>query len=349
MRAVVTLLGLLCWGTAVAQNPVIRDVVDAANALLATIPERPGPMETTVGYDRFASLMHELDDPQRENWTYWPTSRAGLELDHMTAEQKLLTHDLLRSVLSAGGHLKVAQIIQLERILAVLEQAGLPRGEGHYKVAFFGRPSSEQAWAWRFEGHHVSLNVSIADGEIALTPSFLGANPGEVRTGSLAGLRVLAGEEDLGRELVLSLTEQQRSRAVISAQAPNDILTGNMGRPREAWSAWTATLQPQGISVTELNEAQRHWVRRILDEVLGSYRPEVVSRYLDDIDLDALSFVWMGSTERRAAHYYRLQGPDFVFEYDNAQNNANHVHTVWRSRSGDFGADLLERHYREHH
>jgi hypothetical protein len=343
-------LSLVCFNVPVAaQDAVIEEIVSAANAVLATMPVEPTPIESLVGYHRRASILRAQDDTERENWTYWPTERVGLELDLMTAEQKLLVHDLLLSVLSARGHLKVAQIMQLEQILALLEQGGLPRGVGHYKLVFFGEPSRSDPWGWRFEGHHVSVNVSIAAGTVAVTPSFLGSNPAEVRTGTLAGLRVLAAEEDLGRELVMSLSDNQRARAIVSAQAPNDILTGNVNRPRSEWGAWRVTLEPQGIPVRELNEAQQLWVRRILEEVAASYRPEVSAAYLRAIDVAELSFAWMGSTERRAAHYYRLQGPDFVFEYDNVQNNANHIHTVWRSRSGDFGEDLLERHYRDRH
>jgi hypothetical protein len=189
------------------------------------------------------------------------------------------------------------------------------------------------------------VNVAVAPGGITVTPTFLGSNPGEIRTGPLAGFRVLSGEEDLARELVGSLTAEQRSQAVLSDRAPADIFTGNLNKPREEWKAWHDTLAPEGIPVAELNEVQQHWVRRILDEVVSTYRPEISEAYLASIDVAELSFAWMGSTERREPHYYRLQGADFVFEFDNVQNGANHVHSVWRSKASDFGATALERHY----
>ncbi len=326
----------------------VERIVRAARALLDAAGARPGPVEQMSGVTHRERLLLSGDDPERENWTYWPTDRAGLPLELMSAEQRLLAHDLLRAVLSSQGYNKVANIMQLEQYLKATDQIGFPRDVGHYAIAFFGEPSLEKAWSWRFEGHHVSLNIAVTPEGVTVTPTFLGANPGELRTGPLAGLRVLAAEEDLGSELVMSLTDEQRARAVLSDRAPADILTGQFGKPRDEWGAWRETLQPEGIPVAELNEVQQHWVRRILDEVVATYRPEISRAYLEAIDVTELHFAWMGSIESRGPHYYRLQGPDFVFEYDNVQDGANHVHSVWRSKSSDFGAGPLERHYREY-
>ena len=337
-------------GSAAAQSAGVASqdverIVRAAEALVASVGGPPGPIEQMAGISRRGSLLLRYDDENRKNWTYWPTQRAGLPLELMSAEQRMLVHDLLRTVLSSKGHNKVANVMQLEDILKVTDEAGFPRDVGHYTLTFFGEPSTERPWAWRFEGHHVSLNVSVSPEGVTVTPTFLGSNPAEIRTGSLAGFRVLASEEDLGRELVQSFTPEQRAKAVLSDRAPSDILTGNLNKPREQWDAWRETLEPEGIRVAELNEVQQHWVRRILDEVVSTYRPEISKAYLDSIDVTELSFAWMGSTERRAPHYYRLQGPDFVFEFDNVQNGANHVHSVWRSKSSDFGESPLARHY----
>jgi hypothetical protein len=274
---------------------------------------------------------------------------VGVPLDLMTGEQRNLTQRLLTSLLSSRGHFKVVQIMQLEQILGMLDTAGLPRGVGHYKVVLFGTPSLETPWAWRFEGHHVSLNVAVSPDGIGVTPSFFGSNPAEVRSGPLTGFRVLGAEEDLGRELVTSLNEAQRGRAIVSADAPRDIFTGNIGKGPDQWDAWRATLMPEGIRVGELNEVQQHWVRRILEEVVGAYRPELSAEYLRSIDPASLSFAWMGATERGKPHYFRLQGADFVFEFDNVQDGGNHVHSVWRNKSEDFGMRLLGEHYRTSH
>jgi hypothetical protein len=343
----------LLVAAASAQEPsretATEEMVTAASALLATVAGGPGGTETLLGFDKGKSLALELGDPARHDWAYWPTERVGVPLDLMTAEQRRLTHELLTSLLSAHGYLKVVQIMQLEQILGLLDTAGLPRGVGHYEVVLFGKPSLTEAWSWRFEGHHVSLNVAVAPAGISVTPSFFGSNPAEVRSGPLTGLRVLGAEEDLARDLVNSLTTAQRSNAIISSEAPRDIFTGNIGKPEAQWEAWHATLMPEGISVAELNEVQQHWVRRILDEVVGVYRPELSAQYLKSIDPRSLSFAWLGATERGAPHYFRLQGEDFVFEFDNVQDNGNHVHSVWRSKSEDFGMQLLGEHYRTSH
>jgi hypothetical protein len=355
IRSLAAIAGLLAATAAGAQDAarveVTREMVDAASAMLATVANGPGGTETLLGFDKGKNLALALDDAAREDWTYWPTERVGVPLDLMTGDQRRITHRLLDSALSAAGYMKVAHIMQLETILGLLDSAGLPRGVGHYKLVFFGKPSMDAPWAWRFEGHHVSLNVTVSPSGIATTPTFFGANPAEVRSGPLTGFRVLGAPEDLARELVVSLDSEQRKRAIVSEQAPSDIFTGNIRirAQRAQWDAWKETLQPQGIGVGSLNEPQQHWVRRILEEVVASYRPELSATYLRAIDVKTLSFAWAGSIERGQPHYFRLQNGDFVFEYDNVQDNGNHVHSVWRSKEEDFGAELLPQHYRASH
>lgn len=347
---VALILGGVLLGNAAAQQPATESVrarmVEAAAALAGSVDGGPGAIETMIGLDKSASLELPLDSPEHENWQFWPTTRAGLELSLMTAEQRRMTHALLTSVLSSQGYLKVAHIMQLEQILNMLDQGGLPRSVGHYKVVLFGEPALDAAWAWRFEGHHVSLSVAASPDGITVTPSFFGSNPAEVTSGPLTGFRVLGVQEDLARELVMSLDGGQRERAVVSDRAPGEIFTANMRKPREDWDAWRTSLEPAGLPVAEMNEVQQHWVRRIIEEAVDNYREELASIYSARVDPLDLHFAWMGSTERGRPHYYRLQGPEFVYEYDNVQNDGNHVHSVWRDESSDFGATILEDHYR---
>ncbi len=349
LLVIVCCAGLLLSGQTLAQNVdsarARAEMVDAATRLLASVDGGPGPIETMAGFDRGASLAFALDDPQRLNWQYWPAERIGLAVGLMTADQRFIVHELLGSVLSSNGYLKATQIMQLDEILLNSDTAGFPRGVGHYVMAIFGTPSTSGEWAWRFEGHHVSLSVSVAPDGISVTPSFFGSNPAEVGTGPLTGLRVHGVVEDLARDLVTSLTVAERGIAVISDRAPGEILTSQVRVERDRWAAWLDAVNPEGIAVAELNEVQQHWVKRILDEVVANYRGELADQYLAEIPVSGLTFAWMGSTERRAPHYFRLQGDDFVFEYDNVQDDGNHVHSVWRSKSGDFGADILRTHY----
>ena len=210
-------------------------------------------------------------------------------------------------------------------------------------------------WPRLQDGLLLSLNVTLVAGDISVTPSFLGATPAEIPSGFMAGLRTLRAEEDLGRELVRSLDEAHRDLAVISDRAPRDIFSGHLNaeefrlKERADWDAWMETLKPMGVGVADLDAWQRNLVQRIIDEVVTTYRPEIATEYLKTIDIDELSFAWMGSLERRSPHYYRLQGGDFVFEYENFQGDGNHIHTVWHSLTGDFGDDLLAEHWRASH
>ena len=329
----------------VADSASLVEKMSAPAAQLAdSVAGGPGGIEVLAGYDRRASLLHELDDAERINWQFWPAVRIGLSVELMTGQQRLLVHDMLSALLSSSGYLKATTIMRLEQILLDTDLAGFPRAVGHYVLAIFGDPSEEE-WAWRFEGHHVSLSVSIAGDDITVTPSFFGSNPAEVRTGPLAGLRVHGRVEDLARELVTSLQGRQRSAAIVADQAPAEIFTAQINVPAERWEAWLSAVEPIGVEVADLNEMQQFWVRQILAEAVNNYAEEIAMQYRDQIDFDSLSFAWMGSTTVGEPHYFRLQGGDFLYEYDNVQNNGNHVHSVWRSKANDFGRDVLADHY----
>ncbi len=331
-----------------SQSIVSEEMVAAAEALLATM-DAEQRRQRMLGISKVDALQMSLEDDARKDWSYWPRPRSGLSVELMTTEQRKLTHDLLSTLLSSEGHLKVVHIMQLDEILWSLEDVGLPRGVEKYFLSFFGTPSETTPWAWRFEGHHVSLSVTVAPGSITVTPSFFGADPSETQVGVLAGFRPLRDEEDIARDLVMSFDNSQRARAVISDEAPNDIFTTNANRDLEAWETWRTRVRPEGLRVAEMDEDQQVLVRRLLNEVVTRYRPEISEAYLAEIDFEQLSFAWMGGIERHAQHYYRLQGGDFIFEFDNAQDNGNHIHSVWRDVANDYGDDLLAEHYRLSH
>ena len=324
-------------------------MVDAASTVYQSVGRGGGFVSNMFGIDRAELMLLPLQDAQRENWQFWPTARVGLPLEYMSAAERRSTHDLLASALSSQGYLKAAQIMQLEQILDMLDEGGLPRSVDHYVLAIFGEPSMTTPWAWRFEGHHVSLSVTVAPEGVALTPSFFGSNPAQVVSGPLAGFRVHGQVEDLARQLVNSLNAGQRAVAIVAPQAPSEIATANMNKPRDQWNVWRDTLDPVGLSVKDMNELQQHWVGLIVDEVIGNFRNELQQDYRAALDEPGLRFAWMGATERGVPHYFRLHGGDFLFEYDNVQNNGNHVHSVWRDESDDFGEDLLRRHYETAH
>ncbi len=284
-----------------------------------------------------------FDGPGRTDWHYVPRSRTGVTFGQMTEPQRIAARNLMRAALSSRGLLKADAIMSLDTVLRELEKGsqGPTRDPMAYEVTVFGDPT-KPPWGWKVEGHHISLNFTVgADGAWGATPSFLGANPAEIRTGPLAGQRVLGAEEDLGRELASSLDDTQRKEAILASNVPGDILT-IPGRSLDE-------VPSVGLAYSAMRPEQRAILERLLDEYAGSLRHDAAAEQLKrirDAGMDNIRFAWVGKTEPGLPHYYRISGPTFVIELDNTQNNANHVHTVWHDKTRDFGRDLLGDHYK---
>jgi hypothetical protein len=292
-----------------------------------------------------AKAVIPLESAERFNWNYVPMVRQGLPLKEMTLEQRRAAHAMLRTILSSRGYLKATSIMQLEDILMILENNTPPgrRDRELYYFAIFGTPSPTEPWGWRVEGHHLSLNYTSTGNELSVTPSFFGSNPAEVRTGPMMGLRVLGAEEDIARDLVQSLDAQQRARAIIQERAPNDLVTTNSRRVELG--------NPAGLPASAMNETQRAILVKLIEEYAHNLRPDLAETHLQRIraaGIDQLHFAWAGGIERGQQHYYRVHGPNVLFEYDNTQTQGNHIHSVWRDLENDFGDDLLRRHYEMH-
>jgi hypothetical protein len=289
--------------------------------------------------------VHEFKSDERLNWHYIPKDRKGIILKDLSAAQRQLAMALLASGLSAQGFNKATNIMSLESVLAEMEGPNrrFPRDPALYHVWIFGTPDPKGTWAWRFEGHHLSASFTLVKGEyFASTPSFLGSNPAEVRTGPRKGLRVLASEEDAGRRLVQALTPSQRKAAIIETVAPKEILSEAKRR--------ATPLQPAGIAAIDLGPEQRQLLMALVREYTRRVRTDVADQDLKKIQeagWDKVTFAWAGGLEKGQGHYYRVQGPTFLLEYDNTQNDNNHIHAVWRDFNGDFGEDLLRKHYAE--
>jgi hypothetical protein len=326
-------LGALLWPThSRAPLPSPAQMARAANAFLADLTP-----------DQRARALFGFTDAERLNWHFIPRERRGLPFKDMNEAQRRLARGLLEAGLSQRGLHKASTIMDLEVVLRELGGDPNVRDPERYFFSIFGAPADTAPWAWRVEGHHLSLNFTVASStSVATAPAFFGANPAEVRTGSRQGLRALAAEEDLARELVTSLDAAQRSVAISSDEAPRDIITGN--------AAQVEPLSPAGISVSALSAAQATLLVKLLDEYLARMADDIAATrraQLERTDFSQVTFLWAGSIERGQPHYYRIQGPTFLIEYDNTQNDANHVHTVWRDFAGDFGRDVLREHYRD--
>jgi hypothetical protein len=340
-----------------------------------------------------------LEAAELSRWYYTPTQRAGLTLAEMDAAQQRHAHRLLASGLSPAGYATAALIIGLENILDAKEgfrarayagRDGVSRGRDPlmYFWTIFGEPGS-RAWAWRVEGHHISVRHTVIDGRLGgATPSFFGADPSDYAM--MSGLlRPLGRDEDLGRELLHALDEKQRSAAVISLAPPTDVVLGNRSafpesaRPLPLRSIFSIELPepdaarmdsfdvlvrekvgltdervdslridatPRGLPGSEMDVPQREILRALMHQFFDRMPDEVAAREAARVEGEAFSgvhYAWAGGPDRGEPHYYRLQGPELLIEYENA--TAAHAHSVWRDRVSDFGADLLARHYAEAH
>jgi hypothetical protein len=295
------------------------------------------------------SACFPFKSDERMNWHFIPRERLGLPLKAMNLQQRRAAYALLQTGLSHQGYLKATTIMSLESVLRELEK-DRPGNEDRrdpekYWFSVFGTPSETEPWGWRLEGHHVSINFSSVSGAVAAaTPLFLGASPAEIRTGPRAGQRVLASEEDMARKLIVSLQDNHAERSVISSDAPDEVLM-----------VPDASLDlgvPQGVSGKEMNPVQQALFRRLIEQIIRTLRGELADDVLAEVsenEWKELSFAWAGSFERGRGHYYRIQGPSFIIEYDNTQNEANHAHIVWHSLENNFGLDALRLHYESQH
>jgi hypothetical protein len=301
------------------------------------------------GLDEAQAVKARFDfkDAERLNWHFIPRARKGLPLKELKDDQRRLALGLLATGLSTKGCEKALTIMSLEQILREIEgpNGKMVRDPELYYFSIFGKPDPKGTWGWRVEGHHLSINVTVAAGKaVSATPCFMGSNPGEVKSGPRAGLRVLGNDEEMGRALVKSLKDDQKAVAVFTKEAPKEVILVPDQKVR--------TLEPVGISWGRLDAPQQEALWTLVKEYAHRLRPELADQDLARIEKagkDKVSFAWAGGLERGEPHYYRVQGPSFILEYDNVQNGANHVHSVWHDSGDDFGADLLRQHHRQEH
>jgi hypothetical protein len=292
-------------------------------------------------------------DDRRYVWDYRPiesTPRNGLRLINMNAEQKRKALALLDIGLSARGADTVRMIMDLETPLLLTEKiegrvTPFVRHPEQFAVCVFGDPAGRLPWAWHVGGHHVGVHFTVIDGDrIASVPLFFGANPAQVRHGPTAGQRTLPEEEDLARALVRGLSPELRRIAVVSDTAYPDILTDHypvanaFAPPRGlAWSSM------DGETRSQLASLLRYYITRVNEELSSTYWRKVESEFED------VTFAWTGSVEPGHGHYYTIKAASWLIEYDNTQNEANHIHSVLRDITGDWGNDLIAQHYAESH
>jgi len=311
----------------------------AASAFLKSLPK-----------DLHSTASFPLDSSERLAWHFIPKERVGASLLKLDDTQSELLGPLLATALSPEGLLSARGVMKHENILRFVEtEAGVAnasrRDPGLYYTAIFGKPSAMTPWAWRFEGHHLSINVTELPGEAPIVaPVFMGANPARVLTGPHKDFRLLAAEEDLGREMIKMLPASRRETAMIRDTAFPDIVTGNDPKVQK--------LELAGLAAADMTAGERAQLRRLVELYVGRMNAasakDALAR-LDSAGFDKLRFAWAGGIEPGQPHYYRIHGPTLLIEYDDTQNNANHIHTVYRDLERDFGGDALRAHYKTAH
>jgi Protein of unknown function (DUF3500) len=311
----------------------------------AAMTEAANKFIAALNAEQKAKATKSFEDANRLDWHFIPRDRQGLPLKEMTEAQRQLAHALLETGVGAYGHKKVEDIRSLEPVLREMEGPNrrFPRDETLYYVTIFGTPGSKDRWGWRWEGHHMSLNFTVVKGElVASTPLMFGSNPAEVRQGPRTGFRALGSEQDTGNALMAALDEKQRATAIYDAKAPGDIL--NMPEVKEA-----KVLTPAGLAYSAMTKPQQAMLVKIVDEYLHRMSDEQAKIRRDKLNKagwNNVTFAWAGGTNKGDLHYYRVQGATFLIEFDNTQNNGNHIHSAWRDFNGDFGRDLIAEHYR---
>jgi Protein of unknown function (DUF3500) len=346
-RLAVVLGVLVCgaMGSTIASQRTGATMATSATAFLASLtPEQREKAEDP------------LNSPDRTHWNFIPTNmfpRQGLPLKEMTEPQRKLAHDLLKSGLSQRGYTVTTAIMNdLEAILRDTEAAaraakpnpgggaGNVRDPELYFFTVFGAPGPKGTWGWRVEGHHISLHFTIANGNAVVgAPSFWGTNPAEVREGPKKGFRALDREQDAGRALMMALDAEQQKTALFAEVAPNDILTKT--------DVVINPLSPTGVMASAMTSKQRELLNQLIEVYTSQMTADVAAERQAEIKkggLDKIAFAWAGPVAPGEKHYYRVQGPTFVIEFDNTQNNGNHIHSVWRDFDSDFGRDLLREH-----
>lgn len=282
-------------------------------------------------------------------WHFFPASmlpRPGVFIKDLGIVQKAKLDDFIREYLSMSGYRRTKEIMELENVLRELQPQNPHRIPENYSIAVYGTPHPDSVWAWTLEGHHLSLHFTVVKDKTSFAPFFFGTNPAEVKEGPSKGKRVIAAEEDIAFEFMHSLTPEQSQKAIFQATAFKEIVTAN--------ATQVSPLDPAGIAIGELQATQKDILLKLLNIYLSSMRNDLALKRFERIqseDLDAMRFGWAGAVEKGKPHYYRIQGKTFLIEFDNIQNDANHIHIVWRDFDGDFGRDLLREHYMtsDHH
>jgi hypothetical protein len=337
-----------------AQNSTL--IVNSANKFLQSLDA-----------EQLKKAQYKFNDTLRYKWTNLPVGiapREGIRYGDLSDKGRVAFHEMLSTILSSQGYLKVTGIMQLDDVINILMDQAFKKGEmnqeqknmvdnlkwsyQNYFISIWGTPSEADAWGFNLGGHHMALTLTMQGKNISFTPLFVGTDPAQPQTSQYAGWRVLSKEEDYGFMLLNILSNEQKAKAVLKQDVPKDIITSPESSQR--------INSYYGISAKEFNKDQVEVFKVLIQEYLHNFEHNIAHGLYEKIlknGLDKVYFAWAGGSERHTPHYYIINGPDFLIEYDNVgfQNNGNHIHAILREKENDFGVDMLKQHYltSEHH
>jgi hypothetical protein len=328
--------------TTQAQNNT--SIVKAAQTFLQSLDQ-----------DQLKKAQHKFDDTLRYKWSNFPVGmvpREGVRYGDLSDKGRIAFHEMLSTMLSSQGYLKVTGIMQLDDVLGIVMDKGIVEklqwSYNNYFISVWGTPDEKEYWGFNFGGHHMALNLTMHGKDVSFTPLFVGTDPSQPQTSQYAGWRVLSKEEDYGFLLLNMLSKEQQSKAILKQEVPKDIITNPQSSQR--------ITSYYGISAREFNKDQAEIFKILIQEYLHNFEHDLAHGLYDKIlknGFDKVYFAWVGASQRHAPHYYIINSPDFLIEYDNVgfQNDGNHIHAIMREKNNDFGADILKEHYltSDHH
>lgn len=328
-------------------------VTGLATVALVARDERPAADQMTEAADQFLEGLSpelrkkaafEFDDPHRTSWFFTPQqdrernpTRKGVRLEELNDDQKKKALALLKAGTSAKGFEQATTIMSLEGILRDAEKKGtMVRNPDWYFISVFGKPSKTGKWGWRIEGHHLAVSFTLDRGQIeSPTPFFFGANPATVKNGPRSGLRAIPEVEDLAGELIKSLDADQVKAARQAKHFP-EIAENTSAAKIGA---------PVGLAAARLTEQQRGTLVKLLTAYTDRMPANIGAAEMkaaQDAGIDKVHFAYSGEAELGKPYTYQVQGPTFVVQFLNIQNDGsgnpnNHIHSVWRRLPADFG------------
>ncbi|MBS1608511.1 MAG: DUF3500 domain-containing protein [Bacteroidetes bacterium] len=345
---------LLCSASAFCQD-VEKEIRQAAQTFIDSLT----PLQKK-------RALLDFTDTSRVKWNNLPVglrARAGINIGNLSDNQRKLVHRMLSASLSSQGYLKATSIMHLDNLLNMYVDTLHQRKEmdddmyqfmrdlkwshQNYYIAFFGNPQTDANWGYKIEGHHLSLNFTFNNQQLSVTPMFVGTDPAEYPILEYAGWRVLSKEEDYGLKLIKTMTAAQQKKATMSNEVPGDIITAAESGKR--------LIDNWGIKGTELTKPQQEILKYIIREFVFNLEYEKAVKEYDKIlkaGIQNVYFGWIGTYEEKEPHYYVVNGPTFLIEFDNnggPRRAANHIHAIWREKGNEYGEDVLKKHYQAEH